>query len=158
MKVIFLQDVPKAGRKFEVKEVANGYARNFLIPRNLAAQATHKQLTRLTTQREQHEAERAKAEEALKSSAAALENTTVTLTRKANDKGGLFEGIDAAQIAAALEVSHGLTHTEGHIRLDRPIKEVGQHTVILEVGDQQVSLNVDVVAEYSPSGQSPKVI
>lgn len=128
MKVVFLQDVEKVGKKFEVKEVADGYARNFLLARDLAKKATSEVLEWVKMQKELAEQ---KAEEELKSTqevASGLDDLEVPLAVKVGEEGQLFESINAQRIADRLkEMGHDVKKSQ--IQLEDPLKEVGEFPV-----------------------------
>ena len=128
MKVILLQDVAKVGKKFEVKEAADGYARNFLFARNLAKKATPEALKWLDMQKELIST---KAEEELKTTqdlASSLDDLEVPLAVKVGEEGQLFESINAQKIAERLkEMVHEVKKSQ--IKLESPLKETGEFLV-----------------------------
>ena len=128
MRVVLLQDVEKVGKKFEVKEVAQGYARNFLFARNLAKPATSKVLEWLEMQKKLFEQ---KAEEELKSIqelASSLDDLEVPLAVKVGEEGQLFESINAQKIAERLK-ELGYEVRKNQIKLQEPLKETGEFPV-----------------------------
>jgi len=128
MKVIFLQDIEDIGKKYEVKEVKDGYARNFLLPQKLAKPATVEALKWLADQKEVIEKE---AEEDLKKSqelASQLDGLEVSITVKVGDEGQLFESINSQKIADKLK-EMGYEVKKSHIKLEAPIKELGEFSV-----------------------------
>ena len=128
MKVILLKDVPKIGKKFEVKEVKDGYARNFLLAKNLGKPATEEALKWLEVQREIMEK---KAEEDLKKSqdiASSMGEMELTISVKTGDKDELFEAINAKKISEELK-ERGLDINKDQIDLKEPIKELGEFPV-----------------------------
>lgn len=143
MKVILLQDVARIGRRFEVKDVPDGHALNFLIPRNMAELATPENLKRVQARAAKQETDHANREEAFDAALAKLSETQVTLSAEANDQGHLFKGIKPADIVSALE-AHSVTLTEDQIELPRPIKEVGTHTIVVHLGEKKGSFELVV--------------
>jgi large subunit ribosomal protein L9 len=128
MKVILLKDVPKIGKKLEVKEVKDGYARNFLFPQDLAKPATEEVMKWLEVQKEIVEK---KAEEDLKSiqeMASAIDEMEVAISVKAGDKDELFEAINAKKIAEKLK-EQGFEIKKEQIDLKDPIKELGEFPI-----------------------------
>ncbi|OHA64733.1 MAG: 50S ribosomal protein L9 [Candidatus Wildermuthbacteria bacterium RIFCSPHIGHO2_02_FULL_49_9] len=128
MKVILLQDIPKLGRKFEVREVADGHAANRLIPEGLVKPATKEALEWLEMQKELHEKA---AEESLGKSqdiASQLDDTEVQIAVKVGEEGQLFEGINAQKIAERLK-ELGYDIKKSQIKLEEPIKELGEFPV-----------------------------
>jgi len=128
MKVILLQDIEKVGKKFEVKEAADGYARNFLFARNLAKKATPKALEWLEMQKE---LVLKKAEEELKTTqdlASSLDDLEVPIAVKVGEEGQLFESINAQKIAERLK-EMGYEVGKGQIKLENPLRETGEFLV-----------------------------
>lgn len=125
MKVIFLKDVEKTGKKHEVKNVSDGHARNFLIPRGLVKPATKEALAWLEMQKE---IQSKQAEEELKEVqelASKLEGLEVTMTVKVGDENQLFESINAQKIAEKMK-EMGYEVKKNQIQLSSPIKELGE--------------------------------
>lgn len=129
MQVIFLQTVKGKGQKDQIKNVADGYARNFLIPRGLAAPATPAALERLKTS-QLHAAAEDKAErEKVLRITEALKHERLDFTLKTDGKGSVFGSVSAETIKRALQAK-GLTETEiTEIALEHPLRELGEHTV-----------------------------
>ncbi len=128
MKIILLQDVENLGKKYEVKEVRSGHARNFLIPQGLAKPATKEALLWLETQKETEEK---KAEEALKKVqevASAIDDQEVAIQVKIGDEGQLFEGISVQKITEKLK-ELGFEIKKSQIDLSKPIKELGEYPI-----------------------------
>ena len=128
MKVILLQDIEKVGGKFEIKEVADGYARNFLFARNLAKKATPEALEWLEMQKELL---LKKAEEELKNTqdlASSLDDLEVPIAVKVGEEGQLFESINAQKIAERLK-EMGKEVKKSQIKLENPLKETGEFLV-----------------------------
>ena len=128
MKVILLYDVAKIGKKFEVKEVADGYARNFLLERNLAKKASKEALEWLGMQKELTEQ---KAEEELKGTqdlASSLDDLEVPIGVKVGEEGQLFESINAQKISERLK-EMGYDLKKSQIQLEEPLKETGEFLV-----------------------------
>ncbi|WP_096272203.1 50S ribosomal protein L9 [Paucisalibacillus globulus] len=125
MRVIFLQDVKGKGKKGEVKNVSDGYARNYLLKNNLAEEATSGNIKALEAQKrkskqlEQQEKENA---EQLKKK---IESLEVTIKAKSGDGGRLFGSITSKQIADALNKDHGIKTDKRKLELDQPIRALG---------------------------------
>jgi large subunit ribosomal protein L9 len=128
MKVLLKQDVKSIGKKGEMLEVKEGYARNFLIPNGLAVEASGGALKQ--AQQQQQTVERQKAKEKAEAQALAdkLKGTTLTLRHKAGEEGRLFGSITSAEIAGALK-EKGLEIDKKQIVLEEPIRLVGAHQV-----------------------------
>ncbi len=128
MRVILLKDIDQIGRKYEVKEVKNGYARNFLIPQGLAIQATEEALKKLELQKEtevQKEEEELKMIQALASSIGGRE---VIIQVKVGKEDQLFESITAQKIIEKLK-KLGFNIKKKQIQLKEPIKTLGEFPV-----------------------------
>ena len=130
MKVILLQDVPKLGKKFEVKEVADGYAQNSLIPEGLVKPATKEALEWVEMQKELLEKV---AEESLSKSqemASQLDDMEIQLTLKVGEEGQLFEAVNAQKIVDRLK-EMGYSVKKSQVKLEEPLKELGEFPVKL---------------------------
>lgn len=128
MLIILLKDVDKIGKKFEVKEVKDGYARNFLIPQGLAKQATKEAITWLETQKETEEK---KAEESLKKIqdvASAVDDQEVVIQVQVGGEDQLFESVTSQKISDKLK-ELGFDIKKSQIELSQPIKETGEFPV-----------------------------
>jgi large subunit ribosomal protein L9 len=128
MRLILLQDVPRLGKKGSVVEVAEGYARNYLLPRGLAEPATPgkiKEIERLLTARARREL---RAEEEARALAARLKDHTLRLPVRVGEGGKLFGSVGTRDIAAALK-KEGLEVDRKQLQLEEPIKTVGRFRV-----------------------------
>ncbi len=128
MRVILLKDVEKVGKKFEVKEVKDGYARNFLIPQGSAKPATEEAIKWLETQKE---IEEKKAEEDLKKIqeiASAIDDQEVIIQVKIGEQDQLFESINSQKLSEKLKEA-GFNVKKSQIELPDPIKELGEFPV-----------------------------
>jgi len=128
MKIILLQDIDNLGKKYEIKEVADGYARNFLIPKGLAKPATKENLKWLESQKE---IEVKKAEEELKKVEAVATNIDgqeIIIPVKIGEEGQLFESITSQKIYEKLK-ELGFEIKKSQIDLTEPIKELGEYPV-----------------------------
>jgi large subunit ribosomal protein L9 len=150
MKIVLLKDVPKLGRQYEVKEVKSGYGRNFIIARGLGAIATKSNLAQAELKRQGMETALAEKRERLTKEAVDLAKVTVRLTKRANDLGHLFDGLDANDLATALRAQTSFDIESDWIKLDRPIKEVGAHTIPVEHGEIKTSFQLVVESESKP--------
>lgn len=128
MKVILLENIDKIGKKLEVKEVKNGYVRNFLLPKGLVKIADERAMKWLEIQKSIMEK---KAEENLKESqgtASKIDGMEVIISVKVGDEGQLFEHITASKIADKLK-EMGFNVKKAQIDLDKPIEEAGEFPV-----------------------------
>ncbi|MBU1137262.1 50S ribosomal protein L9 [Patescibacteria group bacterium] len=143
MKVILLKDIEKLGKKGDVKEVAKGYAKNFLLEKNLATLATDSEMTKLE---EQKEIEAQQSEEELIRSqeiAEQIEGLEVEIPSKADEDGKLFGAVTSAVISDKLkEMGHEVTKEQ--IKLKNPIKETGEQEVNIEL-PHNLEANIKVI-------------
>lgn len=140
MKVILLQDVPGIGKKYDIKNVSNGYARNFLIPRKLAQIATTQSIQSIEKQKKQKEQEKEVQKDILGKNIETLENLTISVTEKASEKGHLFAGIDKEKISKILKEQKQIDIPVDIIELEKPIKEIGEYKI--KVKDKEFLLVV----------------
>ena len=148
MKVVLQEDVKGLGAVGDVKDVADGYARNYLIPRRLAAPATPGALKNVEAQRAAGARRQAQQEAEARALAARLASTTLVLRARVGGQGRLYGSITAADIAAALDRELGAPFDRRKLELAEPIRELGAHTVAVHLGrDITASLTVQVEAE-----------
>lgn len=147
MKVILLQDIPGTGKKNQIVNVSDGYARNFLFPRKAAMEATSgavRQVERRNELERQKEAERrAEAEKV----AASLKGKTILIQAKSGEKGRLYGSVTAQEIADALEKQHSVTVDRRKIDLKEPIRTLGVSNVSVWLySGVTVDMPVEIVA------------
>ena len=147
MKIILLKDVPKVGKKYELKDISDGYALNLLIPKGLAIAATNDVIKRIDLEKTRDEGEKKIRQDLLLKNLTELTDVTITMTEKANEKGHLFAGVHKLEIIPAIEKQTRLQIDADHIILDKPIKEVGVHEIKVKVGDKTVKFNLDIKAQ-----------
>ncbi len=148
MKIILLQDVKSLGKKGDVVDVSDGYARNMLLPRKLGVEANKGNLNSLRVQNA-HAEKRANEDLATaKELAEKLEGVTVIVGVKAGEKGRVFGSVSAKEIAEAANAQFGLTIDKKKLQMDGTIKEVGEREVVLKLHPQVAArLKIDVRAE-----------
>lgn len=133
MKVILLQDIKGTGKKDQVLEVSDGYARNFLLPRKVAIEATAEALNSIekakSAAKHREDVKRQDAEQ----KARELKGKVATLHARGGESGKLYGAITNDQIAQALKEQHGLEIDKRKIELDEPIKTAGQHTFSIKL-------------------------
>ena len=137
MKVILLQDIKGVGRKYEVKDVSDGHARNFLIPRKMVEYASPSAIKKAESFKKSIDAEREVRENLAKKSAEMLKDIKITITKKANDKGHLFEQVHAEEITEALKDQAHIDLSPEYLIIEKPIKSIGEHEIRIEVGENQ---------------------
>lgn len=141
MKVIFLKDVQKAGRKGEIKEVADGYAQNKLFPQGLAEMATSNKIAALKAQEKAKEEQVAAQTSAIIGKIKEASSAKFEIIAKADKKGHLYQKVDTKQIADVIGVP------ESVVEIDNPIKEIGEHQVTLKIEKVKEEVTIVVVAE-----------
>ncbi|MEK7107577.1 MAG: 50S ribosomal protein L9, partial [Patescibacteria group bacterium] len=144
MKVILNQDISKVGKKYEVKNVADGHALNFLIPRGLAVAATAGALKKLAIAKTQLVVEKKVQEDLLLKNLRSLDGAKIEIIEKANDQGHLFAGLHKEQIILALKKQTGLDVLPEFLILEKPIKEIGEQTIEVKVQDKTAKFVVVV--------------
>lgn len=147
MKVILLTDVPKVGNRYDVKEFKDGYAINVLISKGLAEMATVQALGKLASKKAEMDNKRKEEEKAFESLISTIDNTTVTILAKANDKGHLFKSVSTSDVAKAIKDSSGVEVSEHSIIITGHIKEVGSHKVKIKRGDREGKCEIIVKSE-----------
>ncbi len=140
MKVIFLQDLPKVARAGDTRDVADGYARNFLIPKGLAAIAKPGAINIVTAQQAKTSAE-------LTELAQKLEGLEIALKARAGSKDRLYGAITTADIASELAETTGLVIDKRKIELDQPIRQLGSYEVAIKLAKDIIPKIKVTVAE-----------
>lgn len=136
MKVILLKDVKDIGQKGEVVNVAEGYARNYLLPRKLAAEATESSLKQLEQEKKAQERKRQKEKQMAMEQAEMLSKTHLTLKVKAGEQGKLFGSITSRDISDALKKQYNMDVDKRKIELSNPIKSVGDYEVTIKLAPE----------------------
>lgn len=144
MKVIFLKDVAGVGRKYDVKEVSDGFARNKLFPSGAAEIATPKALAALTTRIEAAKGKKLLTEALLRKNFESIAGKTVVIKCRANTQGHLFAKIHAKDIADAASAQCSVLIPEESVRLDSPIGEIGKYAIKVAVADVTSTITLSV--------------
>jgi large subunit ribosomal protein L9 len=129
MKVVFLQDVPNVARAGEMKEVADGYGRNYLIPRKLAAQADPKMMSAIEAQVRARARQVAQNESEMMELAGQIDGKEIVIQARVGANERLYGSITTGDIIAELEKSFGIVVDKRKIDLENPIRELGSHEV-----------------------------
>ena len=147
MKVILREDVAKLGRMGDLVDVADGYGRNYLLPRKLAVLATEKNVRSLEHERRVIESKAKKLEKAARAQATSLEGVVLTFARAAGEEGKLFGSVTAIDIEEAL-AAKGHKVERRRIELDHPVKQLGSVDVPIRLlRDVMATIKVEVVRE-----------
>jgi len=146
MRLILTSDVGLLGKRGDVVDVANGYARNYLLPKKLAIPANEGALEQAEAVREARiEAER-RARELAENLAQQLVGTRVVIAAQAGDEGQLYGSINLADIVEGIHRFTGVRLEKGQIAVDRPIKAIGLHEIQIELHhDVEFPITLDVI-------------
>ena len=147
MRVVFIEDVEGVALGGEVKEVKNGFARNYLIPKNLAAPATHNNLQRIHKLTKDASVSRAHRLEEMKTLATSLDGSEISIEMRAGANNRLYGSVTGTMVADALSEEKGIAIERRLVQLDEPIREVGTYDVPLRLfADVNASIKVTVYA------------
>jgi len=128
MKVILLTDVPKLGKKGDLIDVAEGYGRNYLLPRKMAEEATREKLEEWNKRQRTKEVKARRQEEEARSHRAFLQGKQVVLRATAGEKGKLFGSVTAAQVANSIQEKYKIPVDKKDVKLPSPVKELGSYS------------------------------
>jgi len=142
MKVIFLQDVPRVGKRHDIKEMPGGYAMNFLFPRKLAEMATPKAIVELGKRKKSIVVEREVQEDLLMKNLEEIKGKVLQMKAKADEKGHLFSGIHKKEIVEEMKKQQHADVSEEFIVLEKPIKEVGEFEIPIFIKDKKSSFKL----------------
>lgn len=142
MKVILLQDIKNVGKKGEIKEVAEGYGRNYLLPRKLVKEATSANLNQARKDQATAAHRAAKARDEAIVLKSQLEKLTVTMKVRVGENGKMFGSVTSKDVAEALIKQTGLDIDRRKIELKNPVKGLGEYTAVAK-------LYTDITAAFS---------
>ena len=125
MKVVLLKDVKNMGKRDDILNVSDGYARNFLFPQKLAAEATPGTLKEIERKRAAQDAREAEMKAEAMAKAELLKNKVIVLQVKCGEKGRLYGSVTSAEVAETMEKQHGIKADKRKIDLGDPIRETG---------------------------------
>ena len=134
MKVIFLQDVRGQAKKGELKEVSDGYARNYLLPRNLVVEANKDNMNALALKEKARKAQEARERAAALENAEKLKGIVVTVRAKSGGNGKLFGAVTSQEICDALKEQHGIEIEKNKLVQGDPIKAYGSYELKCKFG------------------------
>lgn len=148
MKIVLREDVEQLGRKGDLVEVADGYARNYLVPKGLAMRATKGVVAQAESMRRSREVKETRDREAAQAIAAQLGSKALEVKARAGEGGKLFGSVTAADIADAIHAQAGVEIDRRKVDLAEPIRELGDADVTVKLhADVAVAMVVHVVAE-----------
>ncbi len=146
MKVIMLEDVNKIGKKGEIKEVKDGYAHNFLFPKNLAVPATKQNLAHVEKEKEAKKEEERKRKEEAQEIGKQLEDKNFTFQVKAGEQGRLFGSLTTKEIASEIEKQYNLKLDRRKLSIDEPIRSLGTYNVTAKL-HPEVSFDFKIIVK-----------
>jgi large subunit ribosomal protein L9 len=147
MKVILRTDVSELGKRGDILDVADGYARNYLVPKGLAMKATEGAASQAASMRRARDLRDAQDRAAAETLATTLVPQVITVTARAGTEGRLFGSVTAADISSAIEAQTNVQIDRRKLVLPEPIKSLGTHTVPVKLhADVEFPVTVDVVA------------
>ncbi len=146
MKVLLIKDVPKIGKRHDVKEVNDGYAVNFLFPQKLAEPATSKRIAEVARMKQNVEIQREIKDDLLLKNLKALQDVVITLKKKTNESGHLFSGIQKSELVEELH-KRKVDLTEDVIVLGKPVKELGEFEIPVELKGKKSFFKLIVAKE-----------
>ena len=147
MKVILTQDVKSQGKKGQLVEVSDGYARNFLLPKKLAVIATAENLNTMKQQEKARKAQEAAEKAEAEDTAKKLKDMTVKIAAKAGEGGRLFGAVTAKEVSEALSEQYGVNIAKTKLVLDEPIKACGGYQIKAKLGYEVVGTVSVMVTE-----------
>lgn len=145
MKIIFLKDINRIGKKYEIKEVADGYGRH-LVATRVAEVATQDSIARIEKKMFTDASQKKVHEELLIKTLESLNGTVITLSGKANEKGHLFASIHKDEVLAELKRTTRLEMHPDYVILDKALKEVGTFQIPVNIGKNHAVFTVEVKA------------
>jgi len=147
VKVILRSDVANVGKKGDIVEVADGFGRNYLVPKGLALKATNGSLEQAASMRRARDTRDAKDRGAAEEVAQKLVPTVITVEAKAGAEGRLFGSVTSADVATAVQEQTGIELDRRKLHLDEPIKSLGTHLVATRLhADVEFAITVEVVS------------
>ena len=147
MKVILLQDIKSVGKKDEIINANDGYARNFLFPKNLAIEATKDNLLKLQAKKDSKAHKKSLEIEEFKKQAKKIEEITLNIKVKAGDNGKIFGGVTAKEISEEIKKQYKMEIDKKKIILKETIKKIGRFSVDIKFGE---GVNAKLALEIKP--------
>ena len=145
MKVILKQDIKGVGKKDEVINANDGYARNYLFPKNLAVEANNENMTKLKAKQEATSYKKSQEKEEAQKQAEKMKQITLTLKVKAGENGKIFGGITAKEIADNLKTQYGMDIDKKKIALSETIKTLGRFVIEIKLYEGVIGkLNLNI--------------
>jgi len=147
MKIILKEDIKKIGKMGQIVDVADGYARNYLVPKGLAVEASTKNIRSLEHEKRIIQEKAKKLKDSAQDIASRISSMTLTIKAKAGEEEKLFGSVTTMDIAEAL-LNEGLDIDKKKISLEEPIKRLGSYSVQIKLhSDVSVPLNIQIIQE-----------
>ena len=148
MKVILREDIDGVGKRGDICDVADGYARNLLLPRGMAIVATDKAADQAASMRRARDQRDAADRSAAQEVATKLVSSRITIEARAGVEGKLFGSITTTDVAEAVEAQTGIVLDRRHVHLDEPIRSLGEHTATARLHNEvEFPITIDVVSK-----------
>jgi large subunit ribosomal protein L9 len=147
MKIILLKDVKKIGRKYDIKEIADGYAMNSLIPAQVAVPATASYIKFVEEKKKQDGQMKEEFKKMFEYALSKLPDGKLHISGRVNDKGHLFAGISKDKVIEEFKKETGVLLSDEHFELEKPLKEVGEHKIDISIDEAKYKLIVFVKSE-----------
>jgi len=147
MKIILLKDVAKVGQKYDLKNVADGYALNFLIPQGLAKLATDSAIKELEVAKEKYLAQQKAKEAVLLKALEKIKDSLIIITAKVNDEGHLFAKVGKDDIAKAIQEQQDIEINVNDLILENPLKKIGEYELEIKTGDVVTNFKLKIEEE-----------
>jgi large subunit ribosomal protein L9 len=147
MKLILKEDISKLGRKGDIVNVAKGYGRNYLIPKNMAMVATTKNITMAERMQQKRQAVLEESSELADSIQQALADAHLVISQTSTDEGTLYAAVTNAQIIESIEKFSTFKLEEQQVIVENQVKEIGLHTIKIQLSSD---VNFDVTLEIVP--------
>jgi large subunit ribosomal protein L9 len=144
MKIIYLKDVPGGGKKGQIAEVSDGYAKNFLIAKGLAQPATPEVQAKVAKEEREAQAKKQREADKLQEIKKALEQKQFSLTVKVGPQGQVFGGVHEKDVADAINAKLDTQLTKQQVQMPAAIRSLGVHEVIIKLGTVQAKVRLDV--------------
>ncbi len=147
MKVILKQDIPKVGGKYDILDISDGYALNFLIPKGLAEVATKDKVVDLETMKAKKLEKKKEEEDLWKKELEKINGKSFEIVAKVNEKGNLFAGLNPEDIIENINKQIGSSFKAEHLVENDAVKKVGEYQLSLKLEDKEVKFTLVVKAE-----------
>ncbi len=147
MKIILLKDANRVGKRYDIKDVADGFALNSLIPLGIAIAATASNIKVVETKKKQDGMMKEEFKKEFEYALTKLPEGKLHIAGKVNEKGHLFAGINKQQVIEEFKKETSVLLSEDHFKLEKPIKEIGEHKIPVTIDGDKYEFTVFVKSE-----------